>query len=85
MVECAGLEIQCTGLPYRRFESDPLRHIRNGINKLHDAVAKKKPRIRGYFFVLWVEMCGICVRFASLAWVNSVSAASLYFVDGIDF
>ena len=25
MVECAGLEIQCTFSTYRRFESDPLR------------------------------------------------------------
>src|SRR5256885_13605739 len=23
--ECAGLEIRCTVIPYRRFESDPLR------------------------------------------------------------
>jgi seryl-tRNA synthetase len=27
VVECAGLEIRCTGLPYRRFESDPLRQV----------------------------------------------------------
>ena len=26
VVECAGLEIQCTVIPYRRFESDPFRH-----------------------------------------------------------
>ena len=26
VVECAGLEIQCTFSTYRRFESDPLRH-----------------------------------------------------------
>ena len=25
VVECAGLEIRCTVMPYRRFESDPLR------------------------------------------------------------
>jgi hypothetical protein len=70
VVECAGLEIQCTGLPYRRFESDPLRHIRNRIKQLRDAVAKMRPRNRGYFFVLWVEMCGILVRFASLVCSN---------------
>lgn len=27
VVECAGLEIQCTSLAYRRFESDPFRQL----------------------------------------------------------
>ena len=27
MVECAGFEIRCTGLPYRGFESHPFRQV----------------------------------------------------------
>ena len=33
VVECAGLEIQCTVTPYRRFESDPFRQEFNEINE----------------------------------------------------
>ena len=53
MVECAGLEIRYTVIPYRGFESLLLRQTKSSQLAMTGCEARRAPHHAGLFFQLW--------------------------------